>query len=387
MPTAFLSSSRLKIRTTMTYALLLLAAFNLYAEDKHYAATNLWKAEVGHYNQSSPALDSNGVIYVTSWLGNLHSINPDGSTRWVFKFGGESVSTPAIGADGNIYFGSRDRNIHAVASAGKKLWAFKTGAWVDASPAIGVDGIIYCGSWDKKFYALNTDGTKKWEFATGGPIVSSAAIDAAGVIYFGSHDRKLYALNPDGTKRWVYSAAGAVTSSPAIGSEGEIYFTSVDGKLHALNSDGSVRWRLHTGGFTPSSPVLGPDGDIYISVHTNYCAVTRDGKPKWHRHIWDHPEGWLAESSAAVLSNGEILFNSSDGLILATISDTEWNWVYSFAGGPSYTSPLVGPDGTVYGMSLGKHLHAIQRHLPLAVTPWPMFRANPQRTGRVSRMP
>ena len=355
------------------------------AEPIHYAATNLWKAEVGHYNQSSPAMDSNGVIYVTSWLGNLHAINPDGSTRWVIKFGGESVSTPAIGDDGTIYFGSRDRHIHAASSDGKLKWKFKTGAWVDASPAIGEDGTIYCGSWDKIFYALNIDGSKRWGFVTGGPIVSSPAIDAAGVIYFGSHDRKFYALNPDGTKRWEFLAAGAVTSSPAIGSEGEIYFTSVDGKLHALNPDGSVRWQLHLGGFTPSSPVLGPE-EIYVSAHTNYCAVSHAGKLMWQRHIWDHPPGWLAESSAAVLSNGELLFNSSDGLIIAAISDREWIWLYN-VGGASYSSPLVGPDGTVYGMSLGNHLHAIRRIVPLAATTWPMFRANPQRTGRVNRMP
>jgi hypothetical protein len=32
------------------------------AEPIHYAATNLWQAEVGHNNQSSPDMDSNDVI-------------------------------------------------------------------------------------------------------------------------------------------------------------------------------------------------------------------------------------------------------------------------------------------------------------------------------------
>lgn len=376
----------LNARIIVTLILLLAAIAPGRADEKHYAATNLWKAEVGIYNQSSPAMDSNGVIYVTTWLGKLFAINSDGSQRWVIKFGGESVSTPAIGNDGTIYFGSRDRHIRAVSPDSSVKWKFKTGGWVDASPAIGVDGTIYCGSWDKKFYAINPDGTKKWEFATGGPIVSSAAIDEAGVIYFGSHDRKFYALNPDGTKRWEFAAGDAVTSSPAIGSEGELFFSSVDGKLHAVNRDGTARWQLHTGGFTPSSPVLGTN-ELYISAHTNHCAVSLDGKLNWHRHIWDHSPGWFAESTAAVLANGEILFNASDGLILACIEYPEWNWVYSFGGGACYSSPLVGPDGTVYSLSLGYHLHAIQRSVPLAKSTWPMFRANPQRTGRVNRVP
>lgn len=381
----FLSSLRLKPRFIIGLIALLACVATTRAENKPYAATNLWKAYVGVYNQSSPAMDSNGVIYVTTWLGKLYAINPDGSQKWVTKFGHESVSTPAIGEDGTIYFGSRDRHIRAVSPEGKVKWKSKAGGWVDASPAIGVDGTIYCGSWDKKFYALNPDGTKKWEFVTGGPIVSSAAIDDAGVIYFGSHDRNFYALNPDGTKRWEFAAGAAITSSPAIGSEGELFFSSVNGKLHAVNRDGTARWQLHTDGFTQSSPVLGTN-ELYISAYTNHCAVSLDGKLNWQRHIWDHWPGTFADSTAAVLANGEILFNASDGIILACVKFPDWNWIYSFGGGSSYTAPLVGPDGTVYGMSMGPNLHAIQRYVPLAKSTWPMFRANPQRTGRVSRI-
>ncbi len=359
------------------------------ADGKYYSATNLWQAEVGHYNQSSPAMDSNGVIYVTSWLGKLHAINSDGSTRWVIKFGGESVSTPAIGADGTIYFGSRDKYIRAVSSDAEEKWAFKTGAWVDASPAIGVDGTIYCGSWDKNFYALNPDGAKKWEFATGGSVVSSAAIDQAGVIYFGSHDRKFYALNPDGTKRWEFSTAGEVTSSPAIGSEGELYFTSVDGKLHALNPDGTSRWQLHTGSITPSSPVLGPDGTIYLSVNQTHCAVGRDGRFKWKRAFWHAQTNYFGEAAAAVLANETVVFTGGDGFVMTVPTDNgekEWLWNY-WLDGPSYSSPLVSSDGTIYVMGISRQLRALKRSVPLSATPWPMFRANPQRTGRVNRMP
>jgi outer membrane protein assembly factor BamB len=359
------------------------------AAQKHFSATNLWTVNVGYYVQSSPALDANGVIYVTSWDGRLLAINSDGSRRWVFKTGCESVSSPAIGTDGTIFFGARNRRIYAVDAAGRKQWDFKTGGWVDASPALGTDGTIYLGSWDKKFYALNPAGQKQWEFPTGGPIVSSAAINSEGVIYFGSHDRKFYALNPDGSKRWEFASGGAITASPAIGSEGEIYFSSVDGKLYALNSDGSRRWALQTGGITPSSPVLDAAGNVYLSVNQTHCAVTPDGKLRWQQDFWHPQPGGFGESTAAALADNTVVFMGRNGYVMTVPAEDGarefvWNfWLY----GPTYSSPLVAPNGTIYvlGQSLG--LQALHREVPLVKSTWPTFRGNSQRTGRVTAGP
>jgi len=135
---------------------------------RHYSATNLWQTRVALYTQSSPALATNGVIYITGWDGRLRAINPDSTSRWEFRFGRDTASSPAVGADGAIYFGCRDHRLYAVDATGKKRWAFKTGGWVDASPAISTDGTVYCGSFDKQFYALTATGAKKWEFYTDG---------------------------------------------------------------------------------------------------------------------------------------------------------------------------------------------------------------------------
>ena len=67
-------------------------------------------------------------------------------------------SSPAIGSDGTVYVGSWDHKVYALdgQSAAKK-WEFKTGYYVDSSPAIGSDGTVYVGSGDKKVYAIKTD--------------------------------------------------------------------------------------------------------------------------------------------------------------------------------------------------------------------------------------
>ena len=53
---------------------------------------------------SSPAIGSDGTIYVGSDYDDLYAINPDGSIKWEFNAGrGRVDSSPTIGSDGTIY--------------------------------------------------------------------------------------------------------------------------------------------------------------------------------------------------------------------------------------------------------------------------------------------
>ncbi|MDP6034675.1 MAG: PQQ-binding-like beta-propeller repeat protein, partial [Verrucomicrobiota bacterium] len=71
--------------------------------------------------------------------------------------GGVVHSSPAIGSDGTVYVGSMDEKLYAInGKSGVKLWEFKTGREVNSSPAIGPDGTVYVGSF-KKLYAIKTD--------------------------------------------------------------------------------------------------------------------------------------------------------------------------------------------------------------------------------------
>ena len=80
-----------------------------------------------------------------------------GVKLWEFKTRGEVFSSPAIGSDGTVYVGSNDNKLYAInGKSGVKLWGFETGDWV-SSPAIGSDGTVYVGSVDKKLYAIKTD--------------------------------------------------------------------------------------------------------------------------------------------------------------------------------------------------------------------------------------
>mgnify|MGYP001823841558 FL=1 len=63
---------------------------------------------------SSPAIDSDGTIYVGSGDGKLYAINPDGTEKWDLAIWIIGNSSPAIGSDGTIYVGSVDNKLYAI---------------------------------------------------------------------------------------------------------------------------------------------------------------------------------------------------------------------------------------------------------------------------------
>jgi outer membrane protein assembly factor BamB len=118
---------------------------------------------------------------------------------WEFETRGDVFSSPAIGSDGTVYVGSYDKKLYAInGKSGVKLWEFKTGGAVTSSPAIGSDGTVYVGSEDGKLYAINgKSGVKLWELVMGNSVSSSPAIGSDGTVYVGSADNKLYAIKTD----------------------------------------------------------------------------------------------------------------------------------------------------------------------------------------------
>lgn len=362
---------KLPLRIIFTFCLL---PFALHSQP----ATNLWSLQLASYpGDASPALAPDGMIYVGAFDGNFFAVTPDGKVKWTFNAGREIKSTAAIADDGTIYFGSRDRKFYALAPDGQLKWSFQTGAWNDSSPAIGDDGTIYFGSWDTNFYALNPNGSLKWKFPTGAIIDSSPAIGAGGTIYFGSHDKNFYALSPAGKLRWKFLTQGQIVSSPAIGDDGMIYFPSLDGNLYALNRDGSEKWRCKIGA-TFSSPVLDENENIYLSATNFEVAINHEGKKLWTFGAAD----WI-DPSPAVASGGTVYFSQPWGSFLALDSRGQLRWL--LVGQRIYGSPVIGNNGIVYFTS-DRFLIALAptNALPPAKSSWPMFRANPQRTGRVT---
>ena len=58
-----------------------------------------------------------------------------GEKLWEFQTGGQVNSSPAIGSDGTVYVGSSDKKLYAVnGKTGVEKWEFETGGGVGILP-------------------------------------------------------------------------------------------------------------------------------------------------------------------------------------------------------------------------------------------------------------
>jgi outer membrane protein assembly factor BamB len=326
-----------------------------------------WSYLTGDIIQSSPAISSDGTVYIGSRDHDLHAINPDGTEKWRFTTGYRISSSPAIAADGTIYIPSHDGRLYAINPDGSLKWkTHQNPIWIrKTSPVIGHDGIIYTGYgyYLKAFYP---DGTEKWSFDAIGQVFSSPAIGSDGTIYVGAS--KLHAIYPDGTEKWNFPTPMSIESSPAVGTDGTIYIGCGDGKLYAINPDGTEKWNFVTGDVVSSSPSIGADGTIYVgSKDHNVYAINPDSSQKWI-----YPTGGSVRSSPAIGADGMIYVGSMDGKLYAINPDGTQRW--SFMTGSADSSPAIGSDGTVYIGSFDHNLYAI------GTSPIPIADAGPDQT-------
>jgi outer membrane protein assembly factor BamB len=357
--------------------------------------TLLWEFKTEGEVSSSPAIGSDGTVYVGSADKKVYALDDTrGTKKWEFETGGNVTSSPAIGADGTVYIGSVDKKLYAInGKSGLKLWEFETGGNVYSSPAIGSDGTLYVGSFDGKVYALNgKSGSKKWEFETGRTIsLSSPSIGGDGTIYVGSWDCKIYALNGrTGVKKWDYRTGMPLNSAPAIGADGTVYIGSEDKKVYALDGKtGAWKWGFATGESkhgVSSSPAIGSDGTVYVGSYDNklYALSGKSGVK-----LWEFVTGGAVTSSPAIGPDGTVYVGSEDGKVYALDGRSgAKKWEFETGGPIAYSSPVIGSDGTLYVGSRDNKLYAIKTDSKgPAKSPWPMRGQNAQHTGRAGTIP
>ena len=215
-------------------------------------------------------------------------------------------------------------------------------------------------------------GTKLWEVPTAGRIYSSPAIADDGTIYVGVSGQPdfsglttngwVYSISPHGTTNWIARTYGDVRSSPAIGPDGTIYIGSIFGYLYAFRPDGTTNWIDTTGdtlyrSYIGSSPAIGADGTIYINSVTGYdyfdrlFAIRPNGTTNWVLTL-----GWgrrdprfehILYSSPIIGPDGTIYVATRDKNLFAITPKGTTNWVFAIGTNTS-CSPAIGPDGTIY---------------------------------------
>ncbi|MCP4714584.1 MAG: PQQ-like beta-propeller repeat protein, partial [Deltaproteobacteria bacterium] len=137
-----------------------------------------------------------------------------GKLKWKFVTGAAVTSSPALDSNGILYIGSADNNFYAInAETGAIEWKYTTGGAIEfSSPAIDINGVVYIGSNDGYLYAFDTttidslDPQPKWKYSYSTPplgaISSPPTIDESGNILFASNDGYLYSITTSGTFNW-----------------------------------------------------------------------------------------------------------------------------------------------------------------------------------------
>lgn len=378
------------------------------------AGTIKWSFTTDSSIESSPAIGSDGIIYIVSTKGTVYAINPDGTKKWEYTICAPSSSSPVIGSDGTVYVCCNVNKLHALESDGTIKWIFDAGAGysIVSTPAIDNAGNLYFGSSDRKIYCVKNDGTKKWDYTTtteGSGIQSSPAISSdESVIYVGSSDKKLYAINTsDGSKKWSYTTNGGLRSSPAIDSSGNIYIGGGDGYLYAIKSDGTLNWKSlqiaangqsgasGTGGVR-SSPALDPGGNIFVgsgsstSIGTNifnrvnFIMSSGSSGGSFDTATLSPGTENNFRSTPAIGADGTIYIGNYDGYLYA-IKSADMSLIWRCQVGPIwFSSPAIGTDGTIYIGSLDGKIYAVNSSSTFGLVSnghWPKFHHDNKNTG------
>ena len=226
-----------------------------------------WAAPRGQSVWTTPAFGQ-GAEAGNSFWGSVDlfafSLDQSGRERWQTFTPGYVTSSPALGSDGTVYVGSFDHRLYALDPAtGQVRWSFPTDAHIYSSPALsaGPDGRtneIYIASADGSVYALDPSGRLLWRYDTADPIRSSPVLGrkprgGGRILYVGSSNGKLYALDATtGKRRWSFDTTpnnpalrdrNDLNGSPALGrrgvyiggEHGRVWFVPYDYCLHSQN--------------------------------------------------------------------------------------------------------------------------------------------------------
>jgi hypothetical protein len=347
--------------------------------------TQIWVFDAGLPIAGSPAVAPDGTVYVAV-LGGLFAVSNMGSNKWVFSTttgGHGGYSSPALGSDGTVYISSGD--LYAVNASGSQRWAFPANS-ENGSPAIGFDNAIYIHGYHL-LYSISGAGTMTWSNRIGGSYTyGSPTIGPNGGIYAPSPEiQTLYAVKSDGTASWDASFPTGPSDTAAIGADGNVYTTGLS--LYSFSPTGSNLWVNDTNYFMGSCPAVGDDGTVYVATWGggSVCAVTQPGTLKWQATLTKEDPTNAPPYRCPAIDERGIIYYAAFNTLYAITPEGGVRWTFSPQDGmKTLTSPAIGPDGTIY-VTFGSKLYAVYNTNKLADSPWPMYRQNARHTGKIER--
>lgn len=279
-----------------------------------------WNIQLNNKIQSALTSGNNGVLYAATEDSGIYAFDQAGDLLFSVSVGRINNISPALSTDGTLYIGNLAGALYSINSDdGSINWIENIGMVLLFSPVVSKDGTIYVNGPDKNLLAMNLDGSEKWRFDPGSWIFSSPALDGSGNLYFGSNNHNLYKLSPLGDEIWSVELSSPVWGAPVLGVNGSVYVESSDGIVHALSASGAPLWRYNTGNkperISPGNPVVLSDGRIALFNSDNtLLLLDQDGNVDWSFKS----DGALTQPPLITV-NGLISFASSDDYLYGLV--------------------------------------------------------------------
>jgi peptide/nickel transport system permease protein len=265
----------------------------------------------------SPALASDGTVYVAATGGTLHALDGQGNSRWQRDLGHEPVGGPALASDGTIYVADREGGLSAVAPAGTINWRFQSPLRNEATggPLVGPDGTIYYTIVDG-VQAVTPAGTGRW-----------AATDKELAVV-----EQAPRLSTNGEYIFLRTAVfrasdGALLRIPIVANEqafnDPLYFVGADNFNYYRSGHEIIRWRqvetglglaapltwAHQGSvlFLPADVGVQPDGTVWLLYTASYADT---------RVVWINNANQVVGNTLFRLTNGKAIAAANDALYI-----------------------------------------------------------------------
>jgi streptogramin lyase len=208
-----------------------------------------------------------------------------------------------------------------------------------------------------------TPGTKLWQMGSSdfGQPASAPALAPDGTIYFaaalsGASRSSLYALTPEGQPLWGWTPNRVYQSTFCIASDGTVYFGTEPGELWSLSPSGQTNWMFKSGllysSFPASSPAVAADGTVYFKAFNGsdqrLYSLNPLGQTNWTVALAktrDNPG--MQISSPVIGPDGSIYVTSAATNLHCVSPEGFTNWVRNI-GRLSYSSPAIAEDGSIY---------------------------------------
>jgi len=302
-----------------------------------------WKVTNKNYGFVPPAIGPDGRIYVGDYQDWFYCLSPqDGQEIWSKDFGSSAsgfVNAPIITSEGVIYISSWDGNLYALNLDGDLLWKFNQAYSVQGTPGVGKNGTVY--TMTDRVYSLNpSDGNVNWSFkpidepnSMGWRFESSPVIADNGTIYvIGYYNSMgipngnriyLFAVDQSGNEEWRYPLTDGSSISPSgtrtyptLMPDGTILVSvSPRNTLVAINPAGTLKTEkvMSENLAYDASPSVDGLGRVYISYMYGFACLSADiSTILWEKKITDGSDGLFVESSPSIGSTS-VYFTSRNG--------------------------------------------------------------------------